>query len=313
MTIAFVLIAFMTSAAVTVIALASPQLAARSAASGGCQGGVSVPQQPVGNFTPVLLMQPNTVGYVCVTYKAAWSDDPSIFNEVVSTSPFFSNGTYSFGMWIGNNSTSNAFIVTPTPSSVRPSANVTQVTVQYKVTVLANSSGIYDYSAPYGYCGSIPMAVGYSVAQLNGSDFPSRPFPHSCFAEPYAPVSVNVSGIGVALEDIAPSRLYLYGGTGCGEGSGTGYSGNVPCFTYDKSSAYVFDCLTAAATPSGCTASFGSYKVTVWYPEDNESQPWANCAYAVSNSYAQTPRSFEDCYPLSSSSFIVASAPQSLT
>ncbi len=295
------------------------QLANIQIVEAGCAGSISVSQRPVGNLTPVLLMQPNTMGSICVTYKAAWSDDPSFFSSLISSweSVYLKNGSYPFTMYIGNNSALGAFTISPTPGSIRPSANVSYVTVLYRVSALANSKGIYENSAPYGYCGSMPMAVGYSASQLNGSDFPSRPPPHSCIAELYSPVSVGVVGIDVAYVDIAPSRLYLDQYTGTCAETGPGYSGNVPCFTYDRSGAYVFGCTAAAATQSGCTVSFGSgstgYNVTVWYPDTNQSIPWANCAYAVTNPSGQTPRVFEDCIPVTSTSFIVADYPSPLT
>ena len=284
----------------------------------GCAGSVSVSHGPVGNLTPVLLMQPNTAGSICVTYKAAWSDDPGSFNSLTSgwESVYLNNGSYSFMMDIGNNSANVDFTISSTPSSIRPSEDVTYVTVLYHVSALANSTGIYEYSAPYGYCDSMPMAVGYSASQLNGSDFPPRPPPHSCIAELYAPVSVGVVGIGVTYVDIAPSRLYLSEDTGACSETGPGYSGNVPCFTYDRSGAYIFGCTASAATLSGCTVSFGTgsteYNVTVWYPATNQSMRWANCDYLVRNLSGQTYRTFEDCIPITTNSFIVAEYPSPL-
>jgi hypothetical protein len=295
------------------------QLASIQLVEAGCAGSVSVSQRPVGNRTPVLLMQPNTIGSICVTYKAAWSDDPSIFSSLVSgwESVYLKNGSYPFALYVGNNSALGSFTTSATPNSIRPSANVSYVTVLFRVSALANSKGIYEYSAPYGYCGSMPMAVGYTASQLNGSNFPPRPPGHSCIAELYSPVSVGVVGINVTYLDIAASRLYLDQYTGSCAETSPGYSGNVPCFTYVRSDAYVFACSAAAATPSGCTVSFGSgstgYDVIVWYPDTNQSVPWANCAYAVKNPTGQTPRMSEVCIPVTSSSFIVAGPPEPLT
>lgn len=286
-----------------------------------CADSTTVPQRPVGNLTPVLLMKPNAVGTVCVTYKAAWSDNPSTFDSLISgwESIYLKNGTYTFGFSIGNNSGPGPFTINTTPESIRPSANVTYVTVAYRVAALVNSKGIYDYSAPYGFCGSMPMAVGFNASQLKGSDFPNRPSPHSCPAKLYSPVSVDVVGIGQTLVDIAPSRLYLAtptSGSSCGQ-IGPGYSGNTPCFTNDRAGAYVFQCMASAATMGGCTVGFGSgsgaYYVTVWYPDKNQSIPWANCAYRVSNPTGHTAKSFWDCLPVTSTSFIVAGPNEPLT
>jgi hypothetical protein len=189
------------------------------------------------------------------------------------------------------------------------------VTVQYLVSAPPNSTGIYDHSAPYGYCGSMPMAVGFSASQFKGSDFPPRPPLHSCIAEMYSPTSVGVVGIGVTYVNILPSRGYLETSTSGGYCSqtGPGYDGITPCFTYDMTQAQVFVCTAAASTPSGCTVGFGNYSITVWYPDTNQSMPWANCAYEVSNPTGHTSESFEVCIPVTPSSFIIASPYDSLT
>jgi hypothetical protein len=286
-----------------------------------CAEAVPVPQRPVGNLTPVLTMQPGTMGSICVTYKTSWGGDPSVFNSLTSgwESTYLKNGSFPFMLFIGNNTGRGPFEITATPSSVRPTANMTYVTVQYDVTALPNSTGIYDYSAPYGYCGSVPMVVGFSASQLKGSDFPPRPSPHSCIAELFSPVSVGVVGIGVALVNIPPSRGYLVTDTTAGSCWETTpqYTGNVPCMTDNRQDASVFNCLVAAGTPSGCSVNFGSgssaYTTTVWYPETNQTMPWANCAYSVSNPTGQTPKTFAYCIPLGSDSFIIAGPFDSLT
>ena len=305
---------------------ATSSTTASGSLSANCSGFTPVPQEHVGNLTPVILMQPNTVGYVCVTYTAAWAGDPSTFNATVSgwESLYLKNGSYPLQLYFGDSSgrlAPNTFNITATPESVRPSANVTSVMVLYRVAALSDSKGFYENSVPYGYCGSVPMAVGYSASQVNGSDFPPRPPPHSCVAEMYAPTSVGVSGIGVTLVDIPPSRLYLIGTTStvpsCSE-SGSGFNGYVPCFTYNETNATVFNCLAQAATQSGCTVAFGSgqtwgYNVTVWYPATNQSLPWANCAYVVSNPSGQTSKVYLDCIPTGTNSFIIAEPPGPLT
>ena len=267
------------------------------------------------------MMQPGTAGSICVTYKAAWSDYPSYFNSTISgwESIYLKNGSFPLTLYIGNNSARSPFTITASPSTMHLSANVTYVTVLYRVSALPNSTGIYEHSAPYGYCDSMPMAVGFSPSQLKGSDFPPRPPIHSCIAELYAPVSVGVEGIGVTYVDILPSRGYLTTGNEtsyCSE-TGPGYSGNVPCLTFDRSEASVFNCTATGATALGCTISFGSessaYNITVWYPDTNRSIPWANCAYVVSNPTGQTPQAFEDCIPVTASSFIIAGPYESLT
>src|SRR2546426_2673000 len=140
----------------------------------GCGGSTPVSQRPVGNATPVLLMQPRTTAAICVTYKASWSDDESRFNSTLQSQSFWlQNGSYVFRMWIiKNNSVSHSFTITPSPGSITPSQYVGYVTVLYRVSALQNSTGFYDQSAPFGYCGGIPMAVGYSASQAKGSHLP---------------------------------------------------------------------------------------------------------------------------------------------
>ena len=271
-----------------------------------------VPQRPAGNLTPVLTMKPGTTGSICVTYKTYWGGNASAYTN--STASYASS--YQFGIRIGrNNTASHSFIETAQPNPVTPSASMSSITVLYRVTALANSTGFYDYSAPYGYCGTMPMAVGYSGSQVNGSDFPPRPPPHSCAVELYIPSSVGVSGIGVALVNIPASRSYMTTGD-CSETTPS-YTGNAPCLTFDRAQAYVFNCLAAASTPSGCTATLGvgpsRFNVTVWYPEKNQTFWWANCYYVVSNALGKTPATWEVCVPLTLSSFILATPPDQLT
>ena len=179
------------------------------------------------------------------------------------------------------------------------------MTVVYRVSALQNSTGFYDQSAPYGYCGDIPMAVGYSASQVNGSDFPPRPPVHSCIAVPYIPISVGVSGMGVAYVDIPPSRAYLSSIVGSCTESGPHYSGYAPCLTFKRSEAYVFNCGASAASPSGCAVHVGTatvgFDLTVWYSIANQTMPWANCAYLLGG---DTYKYFGSCIQTSPNSFI---------
>ncbi len=281
-----------------------------------CLGATPLPQRHVGNLTPVLQMRPNTTGTICVTYETSWGGSASAYTNDTAAAA----SRYPFGIVIGrNNSNSHSFTTSMLPSVVTPSAGMSSITVLYRVTALANSTGFYDYSAPYGYCGTMPMAVGYSASQINGSDFPPRPPLHSCPAEPYIPTSVGVSGINFTLVDIPASRSYMTAPTSTSFCSATSpaYTGNVPCFTYDKAQAYVFNCTAAAAASSGCTVTFGtgpsSFDVTVWYPVTNQTIPWANCYYVVSNGSGRTPAAWEVCLALTPGSFVVATPPGPLT
>jgi hypothetical protein len=102
------------------------------------------------------------------------------------------------------------------------------------------------------------------------------------------------------------TREYLSSAVGSCLEEGPEYSGYVPCFSYDRSGAYVFDCAAAAATATGCSLHIGNatagFDLTVWYPVTNQSLPIDNCAYEVGGS---TYNYFASCISVSSSSFIV--------
>jgi hypothetical protein len=282
----------------------------------GCLVTTAVPQRPTGNLTPVLLMKPGTTGTVCVMYKTSWGGNASLYTNYTASLA----SRYWFGISVGrNNSVSHSFTVSMRPNPVTPSASLSSITVLYQVTALANSTGFYDHSAPYGYCDTMPMAVGYSASQVNGSDFPARPPAHACPAEAYIPTVVGIAGMTFTLVDIPASRSYMTApsvGSFCSETT-QNYTGNVPCFADTRSQAYVFNCTSTAATPSGCTATMGTgssaFNVTVWYPAKNQTFPWAGCYYIVSNASGKTSADWEVCIALTSNSFVVATPPGPLT
>ena len=154
---------------------------------------------------PVLLMQPDTTGYICVTYQSSWAGNASIY-----TSQFFPNGTYQFqplsisrehcvttGTATQCNPTiSNSFQTSTSPAVITPSPTTDYVSVVFTVTALANSTGFYDRSAPYDYCIGMPVAVGYSALQVNSSDFSPIIIPPCAFM-PFAPVGVSVGEMNV--------------------------------------------------------------------------------------------------------------------
>jgi len=148
---------------------------------------------------PVLLMQPDSTAYVCVTYQTQWQGN--------ATDPHAppSNSTFDFGLNVSNehcttgpdsfgcaSTISNSFVIEAYPASVETTPDMDYVNVLYVVSALGNSTGFYDGSAPFDYCFAMPLAVGYSASQVNGSDFAPR-FLHGC---PYlflTPRQVSVS------------------------------------------------------------------------------------------------------------------------
>jgi hypothetical protein len=160
--------------------------------------------QTSSNGTPVLLMQPNSTAYVCVTYQSSWQGNVSQYRG-----EYFTNGTYQFGLYISKEhcttnaeggsctgaSFSNSFTIS-VPVSIRPSASTDYVTAVFTIRSLGNSTGFYDGSAPFDYCSAMPMAVGYTASQVNASDFAPRIVPPCAFLL-FAPSSVSVGGMNV--------------------------------------------------------------------------------------------------------------------
>ena len=160
------------------------------------------------NSVPILLMRPDATSFICVTYQSFWAGNSSQYSQ-----QFFANGTYDFALLIGkehctalnggtecNTILSHSFIIGAFPSSIRPTAGTDYVTVVYAVTALSNSTGFYDNSAPYEYCQSMPMAVGYSASQVNASDF-APPTVTPCPFLPFTPFSVSIS-VGMNLTHV---------------------------------------------------------------------------------------------------------------
>jgi hypothetical protein len=158
---------------------------------------------------PVLLMQPGTTGYICVTYQTAWQGNVTEYQNSSIYRDAFANDSYQFSMPIGTENCSASqgvtscigvpsysFDITASPSSIQPTGAMNFVTVVYTVDALSNATGFYDYSAPYMYCSGMPMAVGYGSAQVNASDFAPL-FVHPCPFLPFAPAGVSVGGMGV--------------------------------------------------------------------------------------------------------------------
>ncbi len=168
---------------------------------------------PYNQHVPVLLMRPNSTGYVCVTYQTAWQGNQTLYWSIstYNSYPLLLNGTYRFLPFLPvkykcsttNGATScvqiisQSFKVSVLPSSIRPSASMNYVTVIYIVNALSNSTGFYDETAPWTGCIGMPMAVGYSASQVNASDFTQPLPPHSCFVQLFVPVAEYATGINV--------------------------------------------------------------------------------------------------------------------
>jgi hypothetical protein len=150
------------------------------------------------SLVPVLLMQPNETGYICVTYQSVNGSSSNNANPLsgwgISKADCGAAGacvyvpSYSFNI--------DKTIVNSTLPFVG-NATVQYVSIIYSVRALGNSTGFYDQSAPLQHCDSLPLAVGYSASQLNASDFPGFINPEllNCPLIQYAPVEVGVIGM----------------------------------------------------------------------------------------------------------------------
>ena len=157
-------------------------------------------------LVPVLLMKPNATAYACVTYQTYWEGNPD-FNF---TGPGWPTDTFQFypvqvineqctsanGGSGCNPSVSHAFRTSVFPTSVNFTVYTDYVSVIYTITSLSNSTGYYSNSVPYGYCTSMPMAVGHPASDVNGSDIGPLYYP-ACPRLYMSPISVSVSGMGV--------------------------------------------------------------------------------------------------------------------
>jgi hypothetical protein len=150
------------------------------------------------SLVPVLLMQPNATGYICVTYQSVNGSSSNNANPLggwgISKADCSAPGacvyfpSYSFNI---NNTILNSAL------PFVGNATVNYVSIIYSVRALGNSTGFYDQSAPLQHCGSMPLAVGYSASQLNASDFPGyiNPGLLNCPPIQYVPVEVGVIGM----------------------------------------------------------------------------------------------------------------------
>ena len=74
----------------------SPTSSTKCSGSRGSEVWNSSNPTPYEEHTPVLLMSPNTTGYVCVTYQTAWQGNQTLYHSdpAYSSSPFLVNGSY---------------------------------------------------------------------------------------------------------------------------------------------------------------------------------------------------------------------------
>jgi hypothetical protein len=150
---------------------------------------------------PVLLMRPNSTGYVCVTFETFTPpavQHLSFFPFPVGQRCTRVNATTSSCDGPVYDSFQNG--VTPTNLTL-PALNTTFFTVVYAYHALENSTGFYNLAAFGPDCTDEPMAVGYQAAQVNASDFDLPTLGPECPAFSFLPVSEHVTGMNVTYID----------------------------------------------------------------------------------------------------------------
>jgi hypothetical protein len=157
------------------------------------------------SIVPVLLMQPNATGFICVVYKSVSNGgvipNATGIDEYLQGFRIFKSQCATEGGGIGCSYHPSASFET-SGSKLNSTAPFTSnsttvyVGVVYSVTALSNATGFYTDSAPRPGCGGLPMAVGYSALKLNATDFVGF-FANDCVYTPFVPVEVGVIGIGV--------------------------------------------------------------------------------------------------------------------
>ena len=157
---------------------------------------------------PVLLMQPNSVSCVKLTYDVnrpygtdenggSWPRYETIPLEVNDLN--YEGDSYQYGVTMGKDYASS-FNITAFPKTV-DHANYpvgSNFTVTYLIRALPNSTGFYDQSVPMPPCDRYPLAVGYNAGQVNSSDFSKglvTMMNHSCFNGQDSLVGVKVMGM----------------------------------------------------------------------------------------------------------------------
>jgi hypothetical protein len=160
---------------------------------------------------PVLLMQPSSTAFVCVTYQSSWKGNvtqfPGYGSPDVNHSQFiagFSLVVYKYLPSISQPIFSHNFITSADPSSIHFGDTTNYVDIFYTITALDNSTGFYDHSAQYACDTGMPLAVGYQASQVNASDFSPISIGHF-YCGPllyFQPVSISIVGMNYTIISI---------------------------------------------------------------------------------------------------------------
>lgn len=157
---------------------------------------------------PVLVLQQNSIGCAKITYTvhSKYNDTRSIWPQMVHFGDMLEIGEYKYA------SSGNMFSITqgkvythsfqivaiPETIDLAKYPVDSQFTVTLIIRPLSNATGFYDYFLEEMPCDAYPLAVGYSLDQVNSSDFSKGMITmhnHSCFNAPDAISLVQVSGM----------------------------------------------------------------------------------------------------------------------
>ena len=153
---------------------------------------------------PVLTMQPNSTAYFCATYATPWKGNQTLYDLAYSADTSKTNypplivgpcKTVNQTTSCSDNVVSNSFETSALPSVTAFSGNMSYYSIMYIVRALANATGFYNEGPPLLSCVAPFLAVGYSPAQINGSDFVLQDI--SCPYEGPGPVDQYILGFGL--------------------------------------------------------------------------------------------------------------------
>lgn len=163
---------------------------------------------------PVLVLQQNSTACAKLTYTINYmyndSRNGAVWTQMLNFGEWLHIGKYNyishgneFSMSAGKDYI-NSFQIVAMPETVDLAKYPvgSQFTVTLVIHTLPNATGFYDSSIEEVPCDSYPLAVGYSLDQVNSSDFSQgmdTMHSHSCFNGPYKISSVQVSGMDFKL------------------------------------------------------------------------------------------------------------------
>ncbi len=188
----------------------------KDASVDGCKEFYTVPTSTVITKVPVLMMNQNSTGCVRLTFavkfyyndsKITGTNFPRIENLTKSLSiDDYRYVKYGDGFTISTKDYTNLFNITAVQKII-DLANYpigSNYTVTYIIKSLPNATGFYDHTIPEITCGDgYPLAVGFTVDQVNASDFSHLgSFNSPCAPLPSSLSKVEIAGIGYKVIDI---------------------------------------------------------------------------------------------------------------